>query len=447
MRELFKTIGKFIGLTILFCFLSLLIAFNTRAETVCVENSPQQGDLTCTTTTTTTTSQTTSNLLSPNFTDGSWTGTNVDLRHGNEVIAGFDGGYVESTVSLQQDANLTKEEINNGFSSTLGADIWFWNSNTQNVIMKQTLIDDNGVSITQQRQIDGSCTTFNGCDYSNYTDTIIVNGNSQQDYEITARFEFNESSNTTAHYAADLRNPSLTVSYYENFTQLDPIEFDDTWEDVIKEDYKMEYILEDYKLEEFVFLETKDDIIIFEETEADLDKEFEEKEILQAFGGPEIIPDTEPVEEDKPVDTEEVAIEESYMEEELEEKPQIASTDEEEKPKVTVSVQEIDSQIKAKVNSVEQQLQATNIIAAKLIEQQQVDIKSYYKSYTDNREIYQGNAYQDLREIYKDQKIYGNNTMVRVAMNDPVYKYQEGIRQATLKRVILEEELRRLQGR
>ena len=388
--------------------------------------------------------QTTDNLLSPNFTDGSWTGTNVDHRHGDQVIAGVDGEYVESSINLND--YLTKEEINGGFSSTLGADIWFWNSNTQNVIMKQTLIDDNGVSITQQRQIDGSCTTFNGCDYSNYTDTIIVNGNSQQDYEITARFEFNEFSNSTAHYAADLRNPSLAVSYYENFKQPDPIEFDDTWEDVIKEDYKMEYAVEDYKLEEFIFLETKDDIIIFEETETDLDKEFEEKEILQAFGGPEIIPDTEPVEEEKPVDDEEVAIEESYMEEE----PKIASTDEEvkeEKPKVNVSVQEIDSQIKAKVNSVEQQLQATNIIAAKLIEQQQVDLKSYYKSYTDNREIYKGNAYQDLREIYKDQKIYGNNTMVKVAMNDPVYKYQEGIRQATLKRVILEEELRRLQGR
>ena len=338
------------------------------------------------------------------------------------------------------------KQINSGFSSTIGADIWFWNSNTQNVIMKQILVDDNGISITQQRQIDGSCNTWNGCDYSNYTDTIIVNGNSQQDYEITARFEFNEFSNSTAHYAADLRNPSLAVSYYENFKQPDPIEFDDTWEDVIKEDYKMEYAVEDYKLEEFIFLETKDDIIIFEETETDLDKEFEEKEILQAFGGPEIIPDTEPVEQEKPVDAEEVAIEESYMEEE----PKIASTDEEvkeEKPKVNVSVQEIDSQIKAKVNSVEQQLQATNIIAAKLIEQQQVDLKSYYKSYTDNREIYQGNAYQDLREIYKNQKIYGNNTMVKVAMNDPVYKYQEGIRQATLKRVILEEELRRLQGR
>ena len=410
--------------------------------------------------------QTTDNLLSPNFTDGSWTGTNQTSRHGDDTIAGIDSKYVESSIYLND--YLTKEEINGGFSSTLGADIWFWNTTEQNVIIKQTLVDDNGVSITQQRKIDGDCIDYNGCTFNNYTDTIIVNGNSQQDYEITARFEFNESTGSPYHNAADLRNPSLTVSYYENFTQPDPIEFDDKWEEVIKEDYKMEYVVEDYKLEEFVFLETKDDIIIFEETEADLDKEFEEKEILQAFGGPEIIPDTEPVEEDKPVDAEEVAIEESYMEEmptesiakeeeviddapmeeEFEEEPQIASTDEEEeKPKITVSVQEIDSQIKAKVNSVEQQLQATNIIAAKLIEQQQVDIKSYYKSYTDNREIYKGNAYQDLREIYKDQKIYGNNTMVKVAMNDPVYKYQEGIRQARLKRVILEEELRRLQGR
>ena len=386
--------------------------------------------------------QTTDNLLSPNFTDGSWTGTNVDHRHGDQVIAGVDGEYVESSINLND--YLTKEQINNGFSSTIGADIWFWNSNTQNVIMKQILVDDNGISITQQRQIDGSCNTWNGCDYSNYTDTIIVNGNSQQDYEITARFEFNEFSNSTAHYAADLRNPSLTVSYYENFTQPDPIEFDDTWEDVIKEDYKMEYTVEDYKLEEFVFLETKDDIIIFEETEADLDKEFEEKEILQAFGGPEIIPDTEPVEEDKPVDTEEVAIEESYMEEE----PKIASTDEEVKEeKPNVSVQEINTEVKAKVDSVEKQLQATNIIAAKLIEQQQVDIKSYYKSYTDNREIYDSNVYQDLREIYKNQKLYENNSMIQVSIKDPVYNYQEEIRQASLKRVILEEELRRLQGR
>ena len=155
--------------------------------------------------------QTTDNLLSPNFTDGSWTGTNVDLRHGDQVIAGFDGGYVESSINLND--YLTKEEINGGFSSTLGADIWFWNSNTQNVIMKQTLVDDNNNTITQQRQIDGDCIDYNGCIYNTYTDTIIVNGNSQQDYEITASFEFNEFSNTTAHYAGDLRNPSLIIDY------------------------------------------------------------------------------------------------------------------------------------------------------------------------------------------------------------------------------------------
>ena len=386
--------------------------------------------------------QTTDNLLSPNFTDGSWTGTNQTSRHGDGTIAGIDSKYVESSINLND--YLTKEEINGGFSSTLGADIWFWNTTEQNVIMKQTLVDDNGVSITQQRQISGDCINYNGCSFNNYTDTIIVNGNSQQDYEITARFEFNESTGSTYHNAADLKNPSLTVSYYENFTQPEPIEFDDKWEEVIKEDYKMEYTVEDYKLEEFVFLETKDDIIIFEETEADLDKEFEEKEILQAFGGPEIIPDTEPVEEDKPVDTEEVAIEESYMEEE----PKIASTDEEVKEeKPSISVQEINTEVKAKVDSVEKQLQATNIIAAKLIEQQQVDIKSYYKSYTDNREIYDSNVYQDLREIYKNQKLYENNLMIQVSIKDPVYNYQEEIRQASLKRVILEEELRKLQGR
>ncbi len=39
------------------------------------------------------------------------------------------------------------------------------------------------------------------------------------------------------------------------------------------------------------------------------------------------------------------------------------------------------------------------------------------------------------------------NKMQQVAMKDPLYIYQERIRQATLKRVILEKELKILQGR
>ena len=400
--------------------------------------------------------QTTDNLLSPNFTDGSWTGTNVDLRHGNEVIAGFDGGYVESSINLND--HLTKEEINGGFSSTLGADIWFWNSNTQNVIMKQTLIDDNGVSITQQRQIDGSCTTFNGCDYSNYTDTIIVNGNSQQDYEITARFEFNESSNSTAHYGADLRNPSLTVSYYENFTQPEPIELDTKWKDTLEEEYKMDYVVEEFKLDDFIFLKEDTEMFILEETTEELDKEFEEVEILQAFGGPEIV--EEPKEqEDKEIDST-VAIQDDAMEEIMEEQPEqteetFVATDGQQlesepssNEQVAVDVQDVQTQVAVKIKAIDKQLAATNIMGAQLIEAQQVDLSSYNKSYTDNRKIYEGNTYEDLRTLDEySKKIYNDNTkFVAISMNDPVRKYQEKLRDATIKRQMAERELRQLRG-
>ena len=400
--------------------------------------------------------QTTDNLLSPNFTDGSWTGTNVDHRHGDQVIAGVDGEYVESSINLND--YLTKEEINGGFSSTLGADIWFWNSNTQNVIMKQTLIDDNGVSITQQRQIDGSCTTFNGCDYSNYTDTIIVNGNSQQDYEITARFEFNESSNSTAHYGADLRNPSLTVSYYENFTQPDPIELDTKWEDTLEEEYKMDYVVEEFKLDDFIFLKEDTEMFILEETTEELDKEFEEVEILQAFGGPEIV--EEPKEqEDKEIDST-VAIQDDAMEEIMEEQPEqteetFVATDGQQlesepssNEQVAVDVQDVQTQVAVKIKGIDKQLAATNIMGAQLIEAQQVDLSSYNKSYTDNRKIYEGNTYEDLRTLDEySKKIYNDNTkFVAISINDPVRNYQEKLRDATIKRQMAERELRQLRG-
>ena len=400
--------------------------------------------------------QTTDNLLSPNFTDGSWTGTNVDLRHGDQVIAGFDGGYVESSINLND--YLTKEEINGGFSSTLGADIWFWNSNTQNVIMKQTLIDDNGVSITQQRQIDGSCTTFNGCSYDTYTDTIIVGGNSQQDYEITARFEFNESSNSTAHYGADLRNPSLTVSYYENFTQPEPIELDTKWEDDFKEEYKIDYVVEEFKLDDFIFLKEDTEMFILEETTEELDKEFEEVEILQAFGGPEIV--EEPKEqEDKEIDST-VAIQDDTMEEIMEEQPKqteetFVATDGQQlesepssNEQVAVDLQDVQTQVAVKIKGIDKQLAATNIIGAQLIEAQQVDLSSYNKSYTDNRKIYEGNTYEDLRTLDEySKKIYNDNTkFVAISMNDPVRNYQEKLRDATIKRQMAERELRQLRG-
>ena len=178
---------------------------SSNAETTCTEND--LGDQTCITTTTTNVpGVTTDNLVSQEFLDGSWTYNNSS-NHGTGTIAGVDGQYFETTVSLNNDANLSKEEINSGFSSTFGSDIWFWTSNTnQNVILKQTLTDDNGNIITQQRTINHNSNYF-----QTHTDTIIVNSNNQQDYDITARIEVNVPG-VTGHGGADIRSPTLNVT-------------------------------------------------------------------------------------------------------------------------------------------------------------------------------------------------------------------------------------------
>src|SRR5210317_953964 len=185
--------------------LTILVTRSSNAETTCTEN--ELGDQTCITTTTTNVpGVTTDNLVSQEFLDGSWTYNNSS-NHGTGTIAGVDGQYFETTVSLNNDANLSKEEINSGFSSTFGSDVWFWTSNTnQNVILKQTLTDDNGNTITQQRTINH---IQNG--FQTYTDTIVVNSNTQQDYDITARIEVNVPG-TTCHTGADVRYPTLNVT-------------------------------------------------------------------------------------------------------------------------------------------------------------------------------------------------------------------------------------------
>ena len=191
---------------ILFIVLTLTtLVKSSNAETTCTEN--ELGDQTCVTTTTTNVpGVTTDNLVSQEFLDGSWTYNN-NSNHGTGTIAGVDGQYFETTVSLNNDANLSKEEINSGFSSTFGSDVWFWTSNTnQNVILKQTLTDDNGNTITQQRTINH---ILNG--FQTYTDTIIVNSNTQQDYDITARIEVNVPG-TSGHTGADVRSPTLNVT-------------------------------------------------------------------------------------------------------------------------------------------------------------------------------------------------------------------------------------------
>jgi len=197
---MFKKIALIISL-VFFC------SGGSLAQTTCTENS--LGDQTCVTTTTTNVpGVTTDNLLSPNFQDGSWTNSSNQQFHGSNYLATTNESTSSSTVSLSTDGGLSKTQINSGFSSTFGLDIWFWSGYTSNVTMKQTLTTDTGTVITQQRVVSGTSGSS-----GTYTDTVIVAANSASDYSIKA--DINTSvpdTSTSIHYGPDISNPSLVVT-------------------------------------------------------------------------------------------------------------------------------------------------------------------------------------------------------------------------------------------
>ena len=157
---------------------------------------------------------TTTNLTPKVFTTiNGWSGTNLSSTHGNETIAGVSGKSIENTISLTN-SGLSKEQINEGFTSTQGADIWFWSGNqNQNVTMTQILTDSNG-GVTTQNKIIPYVSSY----YNTYTNIAVVDKNILNNYSITSKFSFYESSNSPYHTAADLTNPSLSITYITNPT-------------------------------------------------------------------------------------------------------------------------------------------------------------------------------------------------------------------------------------
>jgi len=159
---------------------------------------------------------TTPNLLSNNFLDGSWSG-DTSSNHGSDTIAGVDKQSVSSTISVIDDGQLYQFEMNEGFTSTQKAQVWFWNSAEQSMIMSQTIVGDSGSTITQSLEIPGSCTTYNGCGYEDTgTNTIVVGTNNEIDYDITSTFNFSVPAYPNTHMGAyGRRRIFFYVTIYE----------------------------------------------------------------------------------------------------------------------------------------------------------------------------------------------------------------------------------------
>ena len=203
--------------------LVLLNSVTINADTTVYYNTPNPGDETSVTVSTVTsyvtsnvteqvtTSHTTENLVTQDFTDGTWDGTNISSRHGNGTIAGIGGRYVETTVN-QTDLGLTDAQVQRGFSSNFGADIWFWhNQQNQSVDITQTYNDQLGNVTTLTKNI--LWQNYSGSsNFYTYSDTIVVGENNSTEGIFTGRFTFNHS-DTGIHRAADLKLPTLTIDY------------------------------------------------------------------------------------------------------------------------------------------------------------------------------------------------------------------------------------------
>lgn len=193
-----------------------------------------------------------------------WTCTDPTHNHGNNIGAMVNGDHLmHPGVSLANDVNMTEAQIQNGWTSTLGADIWHWNTSTSTTTMTQTITDSAGNVTTQIRDVVlTSCGGMNCGSFSTYTDSHVQGANTATDFQIAVRFDFAESTQSTGHWAVDIKNPTLNITYEDNpqpqisqdtITQLENV--DTQIEDAIK-------MLENEEIGGTTFTEMVEDIII-----------------------------------------------------------------------------------------------------------------------------------------------------------------------------------------
>jgi len=440
---------------------------------------------------------TTENLL-PNGTNNSSSYQSVDNTIPSVSTNGFNtvgairdwGGELETTgtASINYTGNLTdyatQQQLDNGIvlnSTTIVQNCEFVGSTWQCGQATQgqdtytttvKILDDDGNTLAITNQTRNTDAGY-GNNAFKYEDSVSYTGaGSNQFYWEWEGVDAGYSTYGTSLGGPNLLGAKLTMTYDDTVIEEETIEeiqevieqFAE-WEQSFTEPVPIEeFIPMPIALEEFGIIPLEEEIV-FEELTTTLEEEFEEVEILQVFGGPEIVEEEEEITEEKPTET--AAVTEELMEEQPEqtESTTVATVQEEPKsepssneqvaveensdqgtvPEETPSIDvgDIQTEVSVTVKAIDKQLAVVNIVAAQMIEEKQVDISSYYKQYTDNREIYSGRIYEDLRILDNyDIQIYNNNNkFLAMSVNDPVLKYQVNLQQATQNRIIKEREL------
>ena len=215
--------------------LTTLVSVSSQANETCTTNA--LGDRTCTTTSAGTT---TGNILTNSTfgtgnttttTDWSTTGDHGIHTHGNfnftypsgadssGGVLAFEGDPDDNVFqdsALVADGHLTKAQINEGFTSTMSADVWFWNNLRNEFTMKQTITASDGTVTTQTRTIidHDPSRAFNGGSFTNETNTYTHSANTQNDFTIRTEMYNNTviSSYDNIHRGPDVDNVQLSIT-------------------------------------------------------------------------------------------------------------------------------------------------------------------------------------------------------------------------------------------
>jgi hypothetical protein len=154
---------------------------------------------------------TTTNLISQDFTDGSWDNP-VNSWHAPNDLAGWNGLTHSTSVVYENDA------LKSGFDMTAGAEIFHWYSN-QTVHITQSVTLDDGSVTSQTKSYLASRGTIH--DVAN---TIVIGSNTSANYELGMSILFEDTRGQIGHYSADVRDPYITLTY----DNTPPVQLSDT---------------------------------------------------------------------------------------------------------------------------------------------------------------------------------------------------------------------------
>jgi hypothetical protein len=288
------------------------------------------------------------------------------------------------------------------------------------------------------------------------TDTMIFGKNTVQDYDVVLRYDFSVH-NTTGHYGADLKEPSLIVNYTyvpdinesveqeltDLFTEFKPeedLKLEETFKvvELFNEPIEMK---EELKIEEFI------EIVSMPEKEPEVIEEMPNaiEEIVEEKPEEEVITEEiiQEAKEEMPEETKEEEVIEEAPKETTEEAPKkeiktkVASK-KSKKPKIDKIMAKVDEQVKDSAKN----LTIKNIIKLDAMQNDQASLTAY-----NNVEFYKSkDIYLNQIEIFDNRSIYANVDLIKYTANDIMEIKIKKLNEIKYKKRILLLELQELKN-